>query len=80
MLYPVASRLIKLNLIVLPIIFVTMRLICSGSVDGERQLPMEGRKPKRGRGQGRGARYERSAAKRAVLLDGSLSEGYRLLV
>jgi hypothetical protein len=32
---------------------------------GEHQLPIEGPKPERGRSQGRGARYERSAARRA---------------
>jgi hypothetical protein len=39
------------------------------SVQGERSLPVKGQKPKRGRGQGRVARYERSAAKRALIFD-----------
>jgi hypothetical protein len=37
---------------------------------------MEGQKPERGRSQGRGARHERSAAQRALILDGSPSGGY----
>ena len=37
---------------------------------------MKGQKPERGRSQGRGARHERSAAKRASILDGSPSGGY----
>jgi hypothetical protein len=38
--------------------------------------PIKEWKPERGRSQGRGARRERSAAKRALLLDGSPSEAY----
>src|SRR5207248_6401504 len=38
---------------------------------------MKGQKPERGRSQGRGARHERSAAKRASILDGSPSGGYK---
>ena len=37
---------------------------------------MDGQEPERGRSQGRGARYEWSAAQRALILDGSPSEGY----
>ena len=37
---------------------------------------MEGKKPERGCSQGREARYERSAAQRALILDGSPSGGY----
>lgn len=37
---------------------------------------MEGQESERGRSQGRGARHERSAAQRALILDGSPSEGY----
>jgi hypothetical protein len=46
---------------------------------GERQLPIEGPKPERGRSQGRGVRHERSAAKAGLILDGSPSGGYRRL-
>src|SRR5207302_4420789 len=38
---------------------------------------MKGQKPERGRSQGRGARHERSAAKRASILDGGPSGGYK---
>ena len=38
---------------------------------------MKGQKPELGRSQGRGARHERSAAKRASILDGSPSGGYK---
>jgi len=43
---------------------------------GSARSPIKERKPERGRSQGRGAKYERSAAKRALILDGSPSEGY----
>ena len=38
--------------------------------------PLKGLKPQRGRSQARGSRYERSAAQRALILDGSPSGGY----
>src|SRR5207249_5721881 len=44
---------------------------------GSASSPMKGQKPERGRSQGRGARHERSAAKRASILDGSPSGGYK---
>src|SRR3974390_3813399 len=44
---------------------------------GSASSPMKGQKPERGCSQGRGARHERSAAKRASILDGSPSGGYR---
>ena len=44
---------------------------------GSDRSPIRGWKPERGRSQGRGARYARSAAKRASILDGSPSGGYR---
>jgi len=43
---------------------------------GSDRSPIRGWKPERGRSQGRGARYARSAAKRASILDGSPSGGY----
>jgi serine/threonine protein kinase len=43
---------------------------------GSARSPIEGQKPERGRSQGRGARHERSAAQRALILDGSPSGGY----
>src|SRR5207249_11959978 len=38
---------------------------------------MKGQQPERGRSQGRGVRHERSAAKRASILDGGPSGGYK---
>jgi len=38
---------------------------------------MKGQQPERGRSQGRGVRHERNAAKRASILDGGPSGGYK---
>src|SRR5215469_4834577 len=43
---------------------------------GSARSPLEGQKPQRGCSQGRGARHARSAAQRALILDGSPSGGY----
>src|SRR5262249_21889179 len=43
---------------------------------GSARSPIEGQKPERGCSQGRGARHKRSAAQRALILDGRPSGGY----
>ena len=54
----------------------TINQIAHDRERGSASSPMEGQKPKRGRSQGRGARHERSAAQRALILDGCSSGGY----
>ena len=76
MLYPVIGASIKFTLIFLPRIFTSFTQPMLVQSTGSARSPIDGQKPKRG-APSRTRSEERSAAKRALILDGGPRGGYR---